>query len=290
MDPLDLILGGNPDPAAKAKALEFLMRQRQAGMINQFSGDKVLMPIGVRQFAGAEDRSAMMGRQDLARQADQAQAQRQAAKDAEDRRRWEAEMGLKRQALRLAKPDAAGGLKPQQFEQDVQKYGADMEEIAKSDPDIKVLQGFAAQADQPGFGPVEGRIPNMLTSDEGVAARQAAGRLMANYMKAMSGAVVNPEEVQRLLEARGIGRTATPQQFKQGVESFVRDYASLAQQRRAKYVPEVPQTYEARGGFKMGSGPNQAAVSAPGAASDMQRKTVNGKTYEKRADGWYEVL
>lgn len=302
-----------PDPAVRAQALERLMRQRQLGYLGQLSGDKVLSPIGQRLVGeSAQGMEAdAQGQQAMAARAMQAQQfQRQQASDAARLQMEQQKLGLERmkmaqdQFAAIADPvtgevilynkktgqriggtatprtgAAASGLKPQQFEQDVQKYGADMEEIAKAAPDVATLKGFASQPDQPGFGPIAGRVPDFMTSGEGVAARQAAGRLMANLLHMISGAAVSEPELQRQLQARGLGTTATPEQFRQGVKALEEEYANLAKQRRAKYVPQVPQTYEERGGFKPGGAP---APSAPGAAGAVRKFTrgPDGKLVE----------
>jgi hypothetical protein len=209
MDPLDLILGGNPDPAAKAKALEFLMRQRQAGMINQFSGDKVLMPIGVRQVGAANERADTLGRQGIAQQellrrttADEAAAKASAAKDAEDKRRWEAEMGLKRQGLLLDRTNAEKPPKPaspdelrrefqgQQGYKDFQQVAAAYEKIKGTSPtgpgDMSLIFGYMKLLD-----------PNSTVREGEYATAANAGSvpetLIARYNKVLKGELLAPE-------------------------------------------------------------------------------------------------
>lgn len=146
-------------------------------------------------------------------------------------------------------PGSGSGLKPQQFEADVQSLGKDMEPIAKVQNDMATLKGAAAKGDVAGFGPVAGRVPNALANPEAVANRQAAARIMAGIIQMTSGQAASEKEVDRLLEANGLGRTATEAQIKEGVAKLDSQYQNLVQQRQAKYHPTVVDTYGKRGGF-----------------------------------------
>lgn len=146
-------------------------------------------------------------------------------------------------------PGAGTGLKPQQFESDVQSFGKDVEPLAKAAPDIALLERAVASGDVAGFGPVAGRVPNLLTGEQGIANRQAAGRLMAAIIQAVSGQAASEKEVARHLEANGLGRTATDEQVRLGVEKLKAQYAGLLKQREAKYLPQVVDTYRRRGGY-----------------------------------------
>jgi hypothetical protein len=146
-------------------------------------------------------------------------------------------------------PGAGTGLKPPQFEADVQSFGKDVEPIAKARPDVEALLGATKPDDVAGFGPVAGRVPDMLMTDEGVANRQAAGRLMASIIQATSGQAASEKEVNRLLEANGMGRTATTAMLREGIAKLEAQYQNLLKQREAKYHPQVVETYRERGGF-----------------------------------------
>lgn len=153
--------------------------------------------------------------------------------------------------------------KPKDLEEDVQKLGKDMEPLSKARSDINLLRVAADKGNVEGFGPVAGRMPNLVTGDEGVANRQAAGRLMAAIIQATSGQAASEKEVERLLEANGMGRTATDAQFRQGIQKLDAQYQSLTREREAKYHPDVVNVYRTRGGY--GSG----RVSAP---EDLRKK------------------
>jgi hypothetical protein len=156
--------------------------------------------------------------------------------------------------------------KPKDLENDVQALGKDLEPIQKAVPDIATLRSATSKDDVAGFGPIAGRVPDMLASSDGVANRQAAGRLMAAIIQATSGQAASEKEVARLLEANGMGRTATTEQLRQGVEKLAAQYDALLKQREAKYHPDVVKTYRSRGGYTM------PGAAEPGGTDDALRK------------------
>jgi len=249
------------DPQVEAKAMQDALRKRAAlGALLQATGDKGgLGPLGA-DLMGSADRSgqqmAAVGGQRLRQAMEALKAQQARAEKMADRAYQEGrqELGWKEAEKRARIAAGAGtagggtGLKPAQFEGDVQALGKDLEPLSKALPDIDLLKKAAAKEDIAGFGPAEGLLPNLMTSDEGIANRQAAGRLMAAIIQATSGQAASEKEVARLLEANGMGRTATPAQIRQGVEKLSTQYRSLVTQREAKYHPTVVKTYGERGG------------------------------------------
>jgi hypothetical protein len=105
-----MLLGGNPDPAAKAKALELLMRQKQLGMLGLGSGDRVLAPLG-KQMIGDVQQQQEMQAQSAQRAAQQAfqqqQLQRQQASDAETARYHQGMLNIDRQRLQQGRESPA---------------------------------------------------------------------------------------------------------------------------------------------------------------------------------------
>ncbi len=298
-DLFSLLMGDDPSAQAQAEALSRLMKQRQGyGTILAMTGDRTLAPMGqglAREGAAAPEQIAGVMNQRQGRllsreQMEQQQAQ-QAAGLAETTRHNRAAEGQASNALaqeawsfgqdptgggfmfnkktgqvvRLAPqgsfPGAGSGLKPQQFEQDVQAFGKDVEPLAKAGPDIATLRSATVPEDVAGFGPVAGRVPNVLMTSEGVGNRQAAGRLMASIIQATSGQAASEKEVDRLLEANGMGRTATTDQLRLGIGKLEEQYQNLLRQREAKYHPDVVKTYGERGGYT--STPRAAPPAAP---------------------------
>lgn len=170
-------------------------------------------------------------------------------------------------------PGRGAGLKPQQFEADVQSLGKDMEPIAKVQQDMATLKAAAAKGDVSGFGPAAGYVPNALASNEGVSNRQAASRIMAGIIQMTSGQAASEKEVDRLLEANGLGRNATDAQIQEGVAKLDSQYQNLIRQRTSKYHPSVVSTYAQRGGFVgQGSEPAPQAAQNPAAGAGKVRR------------------
>lgn len=281
--------------------------REQAGLLGQLSGDKVLSGVGGSLMGQADSGRQRLGdvlRQRQARQQAQAQLAAQQQQNATENALKERGLGLQGQEIALRKAaldqdawsygqDATGGgfmfnkktgqtvqlapngafpghgsgLKPNQFEADVQAFGKDVEPLAKAAPDIAALKAATAADDVAGFGPVEGRLPNLVTPKEGIANRQAAGRLMAAIIQATSGQAASEKEVERLLEANGMGRAATTTQLRQGVAKLEAQYNNLLKQREAKYHPQVVQTYNERGGYTSKSAQQPTADAPPAAAT-----------------------
>jgi hypothetical protein len=170
--------------------------------------------------------------------------------------------------------------KPKDLEDDVQALGKDVEALTTMGPDLETLRGAMTKGEAAGFGPVAGRVPDLLATKEAVANRQAAGRLMAAIIKETSGSAASEGEVQRLLEANGMGRTATPEQLKQGVAKLEGKIATLRKQREAKYHPQVLETYRTRGGHTSAEEPP-----VPGAV-----KTKSGRWAVQNAQGQLEYV
>ena len=279
----DLVV--SPDPQTQAAALQDALRRRRAiGSLMAATGDtRGLGGLGVGMVRSADDAGQQMGAAGRFR----LQQAMQALQHGNDSEIARSRLDLERQRLALArqqmtqdawsaladpvsggivmvnrktgetralgpgggKPGALPPPKPKDLENDVQSLGKDVEPIAKIQPDLATLQGAAERGDVAGFGPVSGKVPNFLASQEGVANRQAAGRIMAGIIQMISGQAASEKEVERLLEANGLGRSATDAQFREGVSKLTKQYESLLTQREAKYHPRVVETYGERGGF-----------------------------------------
>jgi hypothetical protein len=273
------------EPTAKEMAMAYaaqLRGQRGLGLLGQASGDRVLSQVGTGLVAGAQRGNDQLGQEAGERLKMALQRQQTAKGDAQLAEIVRHNKATENQDSWAAVSDASGGtvmfnrktgefrplnplgpgqrqpLKPSEMEHDVQSLGKDLEDSAKMSADVTALKVAAAKGDVPGFGPIEGRLPDMLTPNDGIALRQSAGRLMANIMHQISGSAVSESEVTRQLEAMGLGRTATPAAFKAGVTSLENQYRNLIAQREAKYRPEVVNEYSNRGGFTSHSLPSDS--------------------------------
>jgi hypothetical protein len=317
----DLIGADEPTAAEQAAAMQkALRRQSAAGVLGSLTGDKVLGQVGqglqagaMKGEAGLVDVGQFRQRQaETARQHD-ATMRRQDAQTANERAR----IGLDRERMNredwsaIADPvtggivmfnrrtgqqvrasggaPTPGGLpppRPKDLENDVQSLGKDTEQLSKMRPDLDTLKRGAQAEDTPGFGPIAGRLPDFLTSDEGIAQRQAAGRIMANIIQIISGQAASEKEVARHLKARGLGDTATPSSFQQGVAALEKEFNGLLQQREAKYHPAVVDTYTQRGGFTSKGKPSRVRVVSP----DGKAGTIDASELQDAlANGWREA-
>lgn len=154
------------------------------------------------------------------------------------------------------------------LEKDVQSLGKDLESVGQMRSDLATLDSFVEKGDVPGFGPVAGRVPDLMASNEAISARQSAKRIMAAYIQMRSGTAASDREVERLLAANGLGPTATPEAIKQGVNSLRAMAAETVGRIEAKYHPDVVSTYKNRGGVSKdafgGSKPKRVRVDAEG--------------------------
>jgi hypothetical protein len=90
----------------------------------------------------------------------------------------------------------------------------------------------------------------------------------------VSGAAVTPQEAERFMEGRGIGKGATEAQFRSGITALASELRSIMQAKQAKYRPEVVDTLRQRGGFtadKMGRGTAGGLGRAPRTEADLSQ-------------------
>lgn len=201
------------------------------------------------------------------------------------------EIALNREAMRGRQGQEATDKHDKEIESDVQKLGKDSEETAQLRGDLTTLVGAAKGDSIPGFGQIAGRLPNFFTSDEGIKTRQAAKRIMQNIMHKLSGSAVSEAELGRALEARGLGDTASPEQFKLGVKALSQEANDTFQRTEAKYKPEVVQRFHGRGGvtsqdvaplMKEASGLVQPDSSV---SVKERRQLADGRVIELLSDG-----
>jgi hypothetical protein len=230
------------------------------------TGDRVLAPAGAGMLEEANQGQAGMVNVGQARLAQVLAAQRaQTARgeklaDEQSRRQYQSERDKRSQAEAMKRALVMAGLSgarrvedraakvAQNVEADIPRLGKELEPLAQMKTDIETLEGFAARDDIPGFGPVAGYVPDFMQGQEGTQARQAAGRTMANILMMQSGKAVSDKEVERQLQARGIGPRASPTQFREGVKALATEARDAAGRREAWFKPEVREALRARGG------------------------------------------
>jgi hypothetical protein len=158
------------------------------------------------------------------------------------------------------------------MEKDVQALGKDLESVGQMRADLSTLDGYVSKGEVPGFGPIAGRVPDLVASNEAISARQAAKRIMASYIQMRSGTAASDKEVERLLAANGLGPTATPEAIRQGVSALRGMAAETVGRIEAKYHPEVVATYKGRGGVNREAFSSHDQAPANVAPEDAQAK------------------
>lgn len=151
-------------------------------------------------------------------------------------------------------------------EADVQKLGKDTEGLARIKADVQMLEQLAnlpAGTDIPGAGVLDTRKPGFMQSQQDTDAYQATLRVAAELLHQQSGASVTPQEAERFLESRGMGKGTTEQQFRAGAKALVRDLRAEVAAKTAKYSPATRREATTRGVI-MGLEPGAPAAPAPG--------------------------
>lgn len=296
-DVLSMILGDDPEAQRIAEEVQAELRARGAkGALLAGAGGKRYAGVGGALMQGAagegsqladaasqrarqsaELRKAILGQLSAIEKGrvDREERARQRALDrasAETRARIMAgQIGTRRAEDRTAREARA-------IEGDVTKLGKDLEPLAIMGDDIATLEGFAGREDTPGFGPAAGFVPDFMQGREGTQARQAAGRLMANILFMQSGKATTETEVERQLQARGIGPRASVTAFREGVKALAKEAQDAAGRREAWYRPEVRAALEARGGMTS-KGFGKRVVE--------RRRKADGTAIVKYADGTF---
>lgn len=113
--------------------------------------------------------------------------------------------------------------------------------------DLATLDKYAAEKDIPGVGPLAGRMPNILTSDEGIEVRQAAKGVLSTLIREKSGTAASDREVERLMEELGMGDGATEAQFRLGLTRLRQQAVDTLKTKEAGARPEAVQEARRRG-------------------------------------------
>lgn len=178
-----------------------------------------------------------------------------------------------------------------QFDRAVERAGKDFEPLAQQKTDLEHIRGIAA-GDGPitGIGPFEGRVPDMLTSQEGIMNRQAAGRVLNAMLKEQSGTAVSTQELERQLAARGLGPTASDRAFREGARELMQEANDFYSHRGAKYAPGVMQTLQSRGGVTQPPAPlpprETSVLDKPGAGDRAAQVMSSALDGAKKMSPW----
>lgn len=102
------------------------------------------------------------------------------------------------------------------------------------------------KADIPGFGRLEGRLPDEAISDDGRALRQAVGQLLSEYRKGQSGAGMSDSERTEYGRITGLLQTGDEKSLRQGVEMLRTAFDERVRATAGGYRPDAVKAYTTR--------------------------------------------
>lgn len=103
--------------------------------------------------------------------------------------------------------------------------------------------------DLPGVGELAGRVPNLLTSDSGMALRNDLKAIVNALLKLQSGTGVSQSEREEAQGLAGLGPDMPEQEVYRGLDRAKKLAASAIKARFAGFKPEVVNMYKERGGL-----------------------------------------
>ena len=128
-----------------------------------------------------------------------------------------------------------------------------VEEIGKEwiDSDIDILLGSLREIDKvipptgdiPGFGRLEGSLPDWLAGKDGRNVRRQLQRLFNIELKKRSGAAVTPPELERLREEFAQGFFKTEDELRQAIQEYKNILKAHANGILGAWVPEAKDRY-----------------------------------------------
>lgn len=99
--------------------------------------------------------------------------------------------------------------------------------------------------DLPGVGPLEGKLPDWLVSDEGKNLRQAAGQMLAEYRKGITGSGMSQGEKEEYSQITGLMNGGNEKSYVEGFKRLQRAMDARVGARAAG-TPEAAETYATR--------------------------------------------
>jgi hypothetical protein len=124
---------------------------------------------------------------------------------------------------------------------------------------------------------------NALLTQKGADLRNSTLGLAATIKYLRTGKTATKQEAEEIAQEFGLAPGSSEEDFRKGVQRMRDEFVARARQSEAGFSPGAVNTFESRGGTtarKLGEiGKDEPSI----------RKSVGGKTYEKRDGKWYEV-
>lgn len=294
----------------KAAALAQLLRQQRGdanlgnalGTLGLLTGDRVLAGVGKAHLGGAQDMRADAARQEaLLAQAGQfrlqkALAAQEAQKDREVRRDELRQRGLdralQRQMYGLNREQAAEDKRAAASEKSTKEFVEDAEKLnapgfySKADQVRTILD--AHKEDLPGFGAFAGRLPGWqaLIGKEGIQLRQAAGQMLAEYQKSITGAGASDVERANLQKITGLVESGDEAALREGVR-LMTESMDQRMATRAAGTPGAAQTVAGRLPWLKNALGRSTGATKPTVVEE--RVADDGRTIQLLSDGTKRV-
>lgn len=240
---------------------------RGTAYLGLLSGDPALAQFG-KAFLGEDTRLQRLGltaqraetadealdiRRDalLQRALELEEARKARAEAAQIQRDFQAEQN---ELNRISRERAASLMAGQKSTDTTEKQTKDFgEEIVKSGaPSFYVRYDVAKsllskyKGDLPGFGRIEGRLPDEAISTDGRELRQAVGQLLSEYRKGQTGAGMSDTERAEYGRITGLLQTGDEQSVRQGVDALKRAIDERVRATAGAYRPEAVRAYAER--------------------------------------------
>jgi hypothetical protein len=168
------------------------------------------------------------------------------------------------------------GYKQQRDVQDDQKdlgktLGAEPEHLSGL---IGRLKSATTAEDIPGVGPLDSKIPDVLSGDAALQNRNDMREAVRIMLAMKSGKTVTPQEAADY--AKIYGTEGSEEAFRQGVRRLEADIADTIRAKKAGFSPKAREAYESAGGAKTPTKPTAPITKNAGDWVQLRRK--NGDT------------
>lgn len=228
----------------------------------------------------------------------------QSRKDREERDKAQREFQAEQRELDRQSRERAAALMAGQRQEDkttaqTKEFG---EEIVKSGApgfyaryDVATALLAKHKGDIPGFGRIEGRLPDEAISADGRELRQAIGQLLSEYRKGQTGAGMSDAERTEYGRITGLIQTGDEQSVRQGVDALKRAIDERVRATAGAYRPEAVKAYVERvprvGAVLAPAAPGTQSAPAPAPVVPSGAPAVlmlpDGRRVRRNADGTY---
>jgi hypothetical protein len=157
-----------------------------------------------------------------------------------------------RERLSVGKEGAA-------LEKDVGELTKRLEGLPAMKNDLGILVKAAEQDDIPGIGLIDSRTPDALSSNDAISVRQAAKGVLRVLIKEQSGSAASDKEVDAKMEELGMGKGATEDSFRQGLQRLIGNVRDSARSKEAGVRPAAVDEARRRGAVTSGDLPSYSA-------------------------------